>query len=82
MASMDLLTVCPQCKGVWLTSTMRGGLCHVCAGHLEAAQRSLRRAKPGHVVQRQQVTIPDEARSGIKKAGAMYGVLEREARRM
>lgn len=82
MLNMDMLSTCPQCKGVWLTSTMKGGLCHICAGKLIAAQRSLKMTKTGHVVQRQQVTILDEARSGIKKTGTVYGVLEREARRM
>ena len=82
MASVDLLSTCPRCKGVWLTSTMSGGHCHVCAGQLIAAQRRMKQTRPGNVMHKQQVTIPEGAKCEINAARVMYGVLEGEARRL
>jgi len=82
MANMDQLSVCPRCRGVWLTSTLRNGVCHVCSGQLLAEQRRMKQAKASHVVQRQHVAIPNEANRGIKEARAMHGVLEGEVRRL
>jgi len=82
MANMDLLSTCPQCRGVWLTSTMNGGYCHVCAGHREAALRRAQQVKPTNVVHRQHVALHNEAKRGIKEARLMSRMLEGETRRL
>lgn len=82
MANMDLLSTCPQCRGVWLTSTMQGGYCHVCSGHREAALRRAQLVKTTNVVHKHHVALHNEAKRGIKKAGHVSRMLEGETRRL